>query len=96
VKPLFVSIGHRIDLDAACDLILRLTPRYRQPETIRARDHLKTAKNLKAKKIPEPTKSICSAEFPRHRESFSCSDSDEARRCCDSEYHERRIDPAGL
>ncbi|CAM3924624.1 endonuclease V [Kibdelosporangium persicum] len=40
VKPVFVSIGHRIDLDTACDLVLRLSPEYRLPETTRAADHL--------------------------------------------------------
>ncbi|MBG0563127.1 deoxyribonuclease V [Actinoplanes aureus] len=39
VKPVFVSVGHRIDLDTACALTLRLTPRYRLPETTRAADH---------------------------------------------------------
>ena len=40
VKPLFVSIGHRTDLDTACALVLRLAPRYRQPETTRRADQL--------------------------------------------------------
>jgi deoxyribonuclease V len=40
VKPLFVSIGHRVDLDTACAQVLRLTPRYRQPETTRRADRL--------------------------------------------------------
>jgi deoxyribonuclease V len=40
VKPVFVSIGHRIDLDQATDLVLRLSPRYRLPEPIRAADRL--------------------------------------------------------
>lgn len=40
VKPVFVSPGHRIDLDTACAQVLRLTPRYRLPEPIRAADHL--------------------------------------------------------
>nr|WP_083472928.1 endonuclease V [Kibdelosporangium phytohabitans] len=40
VKPVFVSVGHRIDLDTACDLVLKLSPRYRLPETTRAADHL--------------------------------------------------------
>jgi deoxyribonuclease V len=40
VKPVYVSVGHRIGLDAACRLTLRLTPRYRLPETTRAADHL--------------------------------------------------------
>lgn len=40
VKPLFVSIGHRIDLDTATALVLTLCRKYRQPETTRAADHL--------------------------------------------------------
>nr|WP_235215614.1 endonuclease V [Phaeacidiphilus oryzae] len=40
VKPVFVSAGHLIDLDHACAHTLRLTPRYRLPETTRAADHL--------------------------------------------------------
>lgn len=35
VKPLFVSIGHRISLETAERWILRLAGRYRQPEPIR-------------------------------------------------------------
>nr|WP_106581698.1 endonuclease V [Murinocardiopsis flavida] len=40
VKPVYVSVGHRVDLDTGCDLVLRLSPRYRQPEPIRAADRL--------------------------------------------------------
>jgi deoxyribonuclease V len=40
IKPVFVSIGHKIDLDTATDLVLRLSKRYRQPETTRAADQL--------------------------------------------------------
>jgi deoxyribonuclease V len=40
VKPVYVSVGHRLDLDAACALALRLTPRYRLPETTRRADRL--------------------------------------------------------
>ncbi|GLZ01089.1 endonuclease V [Actinoplanes sp. NBRC 103695] len=39
VKPVYVSAGHRMDLATACALTLRLTPRYRLPETTRAADH---------------------------------------------------------
>ena len=35
VKPVFVSIGHRVDLEAAIDLVLQCTGRYRLPETTR-------------------------------------------------------------
>ncbi|MEV6555337.1 endonuclease V [Nocardia sp. NPDC051756] len=40
VKPVFVSIGHRIDLDTACAQVLALTPKYRLPETTRRADSL--------------------------------------------------------
>ncbi|MEV0245400.1 endonuclease V [Nocardia sp. NPDC050712] len=40
VKPVFVSVGHRIDLDTACAQVLALTPKYRQPETTRQADRL--------------------------------------------------------
>jgi deoxyribonuclease V len=40
VKPVFVSVGHRVDLDTACAQVLALSPRYRLPETTRRADHL--------------------------------------------------------
>ncbi|WP_405161225.1 endonuclease V [Nocardia sp. NBC_01499] len=40
VKPVFVSVGHRIDLDTACAKVLALTPNYRLPETTRRADSL--------------------------------------------------------
>jgi deoxyribonuclease V len=40
VRPVFVSVGHRIDLDTACAHVLRLCPRYRLPETTREADRL--------------------------------------------------------
>lgn len=40
VKPVFVSVGHRIDLDRACAEVLRLCRGYRLPETTRRADHL--------------------------------------------------------
>jgi deoxyribonuclease V len=40
VKPVFVSVGHRIDLDTACRNVLALTPEYRLPETTRRADRL--------------------------------------------------------
>lgn len=45
VKPIFVSVGHRCTLDAACDLVLRLAPRYRLPETTRTADQLGRAES---------------------------------------------------
>ncbi|MFF9341191.1 MULTISPECIES: endonuclease V [unclassified Streptomyces] len=40
VKPVFVSVGHRISLGNACAHTLALTPRYRIPETTRRADAL--------------------------------------------------------
>ncbi|WP_433871741.1 endonuclease V [Saccharopolyspora sp. CA-218241] len=40
VKPVFVSVGHRCDLDSACELVLRLAPHHRLPETTRTADRL--------------------------------------------------------
>lgn len=35
IHPIYVSIGHRIDLETAMDFVLRCTKRYRVPETTR-------------------------------------------------------------
>lgn len=40
VKPVFVSVGHRVGLDNACAHTLALTPSYRLPETTRRADSL--------------------------------------------------------
>ncbi|MGW1378362.1 deoxyribonuclease V [Streptomyces sp. NPDC002446] len=40
VKPVFVSVGHRVDLDRACVHTLQLAAAYRLPETTRAADAL--------------------------------------------------------
>lgn len=40
IKPVFVSVGHRMSLDAATRLTLRLSPAYRLPETTRHADRL--------------------------------------------------------
>ncbi|TDQ53389.1 endonuclease V [Actinorugispora endophytica] len=40
VKPVYVSVGHRVDLDAACELVLRASPRYRICEPVRRADRL--------------------------------------------------------
>ncbi|WP_028558681.1 deoxyribonuclease V [Paenibacillus pinihumi] len=40
IKPVYVSIGHRISLATACDWILKLAPNYRLPETTRQADQL--------------------------------------------------------
>lgn len=38
VKPVYVSAGHRLSQADACEWILKLTPRYRLPETTRQAD----------------------------------------------------------
>lgn len=40
VKPVYVSVGHRVTLDDACRYALHLTPAYRLPETTRHADRL--------------------------------------------------------
>ena len=40
VKPVYVSIGHRVSLESAIDLVLQAAPRYRLPEPIRRADQL--------------------------------------------------------
>lgn len=38
IKPVYVSIGHRISLVTACEWVLKLSPKYRLPETTRQAD----------------------------------------------------------
>ncbi|MBK1691794.1 deoxyribonuclease V [Ectothiorhodospira mobilis] len=40
VRPVYVSTGHRVSLDAACELVLQAAPRYRLPEPIRRADRI--------------------------------------------------------
>lgn len=40
VKPVFVSVGHRVSLDTACAHTLALAPKYRVPESTRRADAL--------------------------------------------------------
>lgn len=35
VRPVFVSVGHRVDLESAIDIVLSCTTRYRLPEPTR-------------------------------------------------------------
>ncbi len=40
INPIYISIGHRISLATACQWILKLSPKYRLPETTRKADQL--------------------------------------------------------
>ena len=40
VQPVYVSIGHRISLKTAADLVLQCAPKYRLPETTRLADQM--------------------------------------------------------
>lgn len=40
VKPVYVSVGHRICLESAIDIVLCCAPKYRLPETTRQADQL--------------------------------------------------------
>jgi len=48
INPIYISIGHRILLETACKWVLRLSPKYRLPETTRKADQV-VRKILKAK-----------------------------------------------
>lgn len=38
INPIYISVGHRISLSTACEWILKLSPKYRLPETTRQAD----------------------------------------------------------
>lgn len=40
VRPVYISVGHRISLESAVELVLACTPTYRLPEPVRRADHL--------------------------------------------------------
>ncbi|OAA27479.1 Endonuclease V [Frankia sp. EI5c] len=40
VREVYLSVGHRTNLDSACRWVLELCPRYRLPETTRSADRL--------------------------------------------------------
>jgi len=44
VKPVFVSIGFKINLDTAIEIILKVTKKYRLPEPLRSAHHLTKSK----------------------------------------------------
>lgn len=53
VNPIFVSIGHLIELDAAIDIVMRCTGRYRIPEPTRQAHNAVNEVRVAAKKEAE-------------------------------------------
>jgi deoxyribonuclease V len=53
VKPVFVSVGHRIGLDAACRIVLGLCRDVRLPETTRAADRLCRQELARTRTLPK-------------------------------------------
>ncbi len=48
INPIYVSVGHRISLATACEWVLKLSPKYRLPETTRQADQVvRTALKVK-------------------------------------------------
>lgn len=39
INPVFVSVGHKVSLETATGIVLRMSTRYRLPETTRIADH---------------------------------------------------------
>lgn len=52
VSPVYVSPGHLMDLPTAVEWVLRLTPRYREPETTRHAHRLVNALRRQAHGLP--------------------------------------------
>jgi deoxyribonuclease V len=52
VSPVYVSPGHLMDLPTAVDWVLRLSPRYREPETTRHAHRLVNALRRQAHGLP--------------------------------------------
>ncbi|RMG52351.1 MAG: deoxyribonuclease V [Gammaproteobacteria bacterium] len=53
VRPVFVSVGHRLSLDTAIEWTLRLSPRYRLPEPIRWADGLASRRPSFMRRVEE-------------------------------------------
>ena len=56
VKPVYVSIGHRVSLATACDYTMRCVTRYRLPETTRRADRLASQRDQRLKEKSNNTK----------------------------------------
>jgi deoxyribonuclease V len=65
VKPVFVSVGHRVSLDNACAHTLALTPQYRLPETTRRADSLCRTALKEATRVRNPQAAQAAADPER-------------------------------
>ncbi len=55
VKPVYISPGHRIDIDGAVDVTMRCLSGYRLPEPVRQAHHLtRTARNREIEPVLSP------------------------------------------
>lgn len=54
VRPVFVSVGHRVGLEQAAELTLALSPRYRSPEATRQADILSRKALRESGAAPRP------------------------------------------
>jgi deoxyribonuclease V len=53
VKPLYISIGHKLDLATSIDLVIRCLTRYRLPETTRWADRLASNRGKRNRRTGE-------------------------------------------
>ena len=65
VKPVFVSVGHRVSLPNACAHTLALTPDYRLPETTRRADALCRRALKEATRVANPQAERAAADPER-------------------------------
>jgi deoxyribonuclease V len=65
VKPVYVSVGHLVDLDSAIDLVLATTRRYRIPEPLRLAHHATTALRLRLDPRASPPRARSYPDFVR-------------------------------
>ena len=61
-RPVFVSVGHRIDLTAACQQVLDLCAGYRLPETTRLADQLARRSLMAGSPVEHGEREASSAE----------------------------------
>lgn len=60
VRPIYISVGHRVSLDTATRLVLACTPRFRLPEPIRRADRLAGSREQAGGVVAAQSSSRCS------------------------------------